>query len=105
MLLTRWLISVAGAGVVMMPLLHLGWLQRGAVSWLKPPTWAAVPALAFHLAGSAAIFVALAAHERPGDAVYYPKAVPAWNITYPAGFGRLRDVSLGEAVHPDRPGG
>jgi len=39
----------------------------------------------------------LAAHERPGDAVVHPgKSVPPLNLAYPAGFGRLRDLSLAE---------
>jgi mannosyltransferase len=39
----------------------------------------------------------LAAHERPGDAVVYPgNSVPPLNLAYPAGFGRLRDLSLAE---------
>jgi mannosyltransferase len=37
----------------------------------------------------------LARHERPGDAVFYVGWVPDWSITYPAGFGHLRDISLG----------
>jgi mannosyltransferase len=41
----------------------------------------------------------LAAHEKPGDAVYYPGpgGVPAWNITYPGGFGGLRQIQLDQA--------
>ena len=38
----------------------------------------------------------LAAHEKPGDAVYYPGpgGVPAWDITYPRGFAGLRGIQL-----------
>jgi len=37
----------------------------------------------------------LAHHERPGDAIIYPGAfVPPWSLASPAGFSRLRDLSL-----------
>ncbi len=39
----------------------------------------------------------LAAHERPGDAIIYPGAsIPPWSLASPAGFGPLRDLSLGQ---------
>jgi mannosyltransferase len=43
----------------------------------------------------------LAQHEKPGDAVYYPSfggGVPAWNITYPDGFGPLRVIQLNKTA-------
>jgi mannosyltransferase len=38
----------------------------------------------------------LAAHEQPGDAVYYPGTggVPAFDLTYPHGFAGLREIQL-----------
>ena len=39
----------------------------------------------------------LAHHERPGDAIIYPGAfVPPWSLASPAGFTRLRDLSLAQ---------
>ena len=39
----------------------------------------------------------LAHHERPGDAIIYPGAfVPPWSLASPAGFSRLRDLSLAQ---------
>ncbi len=39
----------------------------------------------------------LARHERPGDAIIYPGAfVPPWSLASPAGFSRLRDLSLAQ---------
>lgn len=228
----RWLVSVAGAGVVLVPLFWLGWLQRQGIHWLKPPdlrtvielcvgmggsvaafwvlgalavlgavradwpdgarrgtarsawagrdervlSWLALPWLALPpaclmvaslivlpvytisyvtyclpavalLAGAglaalarpirlgALVIVAMLVlpaqqtvrgphyegwlraasamlehHERPGDAVYWLGAVPSWNIAYPDGFGKLRDIALGESaaqagrlVGPDAP--
>jgi mannosyltransferase len=47
----------------------------------------------------------LAAHERPGDAVIYPgpdaypgPGIPADNLAYPGGFGKLRDIGLAESA-------
>jgi mannosyltransferase len=230
-LVARWAISAAAAGVVLLPLLYMGYLQRGAISWLPKPTWSDVPSLYIQLAGTSAMLAVIAVlavlgvvradwpdtfprpsrraaggtaalarwsgrrewllgwisvtwlllppailmlisvvtspvyqvmyvafclpavallagaglasiggplrlavlaglvalsvpsqlalrlptaggslrtasnimakHERPGDAVYYVASVPAWNITYPAGFGHLRDISLGETSAQD----
>jgi mannosyltransferase len=37
----------------------------------------------------------LKAHEKPGDAIVYPRnLVPPWNLAYPEGFAPLRDLSL-----------
>ncbi|MGH3159192.1 MAG: glycosyltransferase family 39 protein [Streptosporangiaceae bacterium] len=37
----------------------------------------------------------LNAHEKPGDAIVYPRAlIPPWNLAYPEGFAPLRDLSL-----------
>jgi mannosyltransferase len=216
----RWLASVAGAAVLLIPLLWLGWLQRAGINWLKPPNWGTVTALGIGLGGTVTAFWLLAAlavlgavradwpdgarlrvaraawasrddrlltwlalpwlvlppaflmavslifmpvytityvtfclpalallagaglaalarpvrlgallivavlvlpaqqtargpheegwlrvasavlehHERPGDAVYWLNSVPSWNIAYPDGFGRLRDISLGETA-------
>lgn len=34
----RWLAAVAAAGVLLAPLLWLGWRERGAIGWMPPPT-------------------------------------------------------------------
>jgi mannosyltransferase len=37
----------------------------------------------------------LSSHERPGDAIVYPHSlIPPWDLAYPEGFARLRDLSL-----------
>jgi mannosyltransferase len=37
----------------------------------------------------------LSRHEQPGDAIIYPESlIPPWNLAYPGGFARLRDLSL-----------
>jgi mannosyltransferase len=37
----------------------------------------------------------LSSHEQPGDAIIYPESlIPPWDLAYPGGFARLRDLSL-----------
>jgi mannosyltransferase len=85
---------LVGAGIA-----ALGWpLRFAALGLVVALGLPAQVALRQPLAGgfirSTAQF--LAAHEKPGDAVYYPGpgGVPAWNVTYPGGFGRLRQIQL-----------
>ncbi len=47
---TRWLAADAAAGVLLAPLLWLGWRERWAIGWLPPPAGHDLPALAASLA-------------------------------------------------------
>ena len=41
----------------------------------------------------------LSSHEQTGDAIIYPESlIPPWNLAYPSGFARLRDLSLGQTA-------
>jgi len=45
--------------------------------------------------GMEAVAQFLSAHKQPGDAIVYPDAsIPPWYLAYPAGFSRLRDLSM-----------
>ena len=46
----RWLAADAAAGVLLAPLLWLGWRERWAIGWLPPPAGHDLPALAASLA-------------------------------------------------------
>ena len=46
----RWLAAAAAAGVLLAPLLWLGWRERWAIGWLPPPAGHDLPALAASLA-------------------------------------------------------
>jgi hypothetical protein len=87
---------LVGAGLA-----ALGWPLRFAALGLVvilglPAQLALRPPLAGGFIRSSAEF--LAAHEKPGDGVYYPGpgGVPAWDFTYPRGFAGLREIQLGE---------
>jgi mannosyltransferase len=58
--LSHWLAAVAAAAVVLSPLLVLGYLQRGQISWLTRPGVSAVSHLVVAFAGSRSL-VALSA--------------------------------------------
>jgi mannosyltransferase len=60
-----WLAAVAAAGLLLAPLLWLGWRERGAIGWMAPPTGHDLSALAASLAAgtvaSVPVFAGLAA--------------------------------------------
>lgn len=82
---------VAGAGLA-----ALGWAVRAAVLavivLLAMPAQLALRAPRVDLTAAAS---ALAARQRPGDAVIFPgKSIPPWYLVYPWAFGRLREIGM-----------
>ncbi len=81
----RWLAACAAAGLVLSPLLVLGYLQRQQISWLGKPTLHTALDLAVAFAGSKLLLVpvalvalaGLAAGLVPGPAVRLPAAAVA----------------------------
>jgi mannosyltransferase len=87
---------LAGAGLA-----SLSWPARlaaaAAIVVLVLPTQLAlrVPGSGGALKEAAAI---LAAQERPGDAIVYPDSgIPPWYLTYPDGFGQLKEIEMAQS--------
>jgi mannosyltransferase len=59
-LIRRWLATVVTACALTVPVIWLGWLQRGQIKWLPKPHWHDVQVLAITLAGSPGSVVLLA---------------------------------------------
>lgn len=63
-LISRWVAAVLAAGVLMVPVIWLGWQQRNLIGWLGPPSGSDVSQVAAWLAGgtmtSAVIFGVIA---------------------------------------------
>jgi mannosyltransferase len=59
-LIRRWLATAAAACALTVPVIWLGWLQRGQIKWLPKPRWHDVQVLAIKLAGAPGAVLLLA---------------------------------------------